>query len=162
MPRRGSRIPLRGAANPVQRKPQSLSQRNGPPPGFGSVSFSPALQVRLVKRFSEKKVIKVKADVAAILNSFPRAQSPSLGAEQREATHGLRPIGGSRKGGEAPLAGGAAARGRASGFGWRGTCSGVGGTFPAPALPLGETGKGDQIPCSLCSSTNLRFRSPNF
>jgi hypothetical protein len=37
--------------------------------------------------------------------------------------------------------------GRASGFGWRGTCSGVGGTIPAPAFPLGETGKGDQIPC---------------
>jgi hypothetical protein len=26
------------------------------------------------------------------------------------------------------------------------TCRGVGGTFPAPAFPLGETGKGDQIP----------------
>src|SRR5437870_9615334 len=43
--------------------------------------------------------------------------------------------------------GGSRSRGRASGFGWRGRCSGVGGTFPAPAFPLGETGKGDQIPC---------------
>jgi len=36
--------------------------------------------------------------------------------------------------------------GRASAVGWRGTCRGVGGTFPAPAFPLGETGKGDSIP----------------
>jgi len=38
------------------------------------------LQVRLVKRFYEKKVIKVKADVAAIVDSFPRAE-PSSGRQ---------------------------------------------------------------------------------
>jgi len=47
-----------------------------------------------------------------------------------------------RKGGEAPLAGGAAGTSRASGVGWRGPCCGVGGTIPAPAFPHGETGKG--------------------
>ena len=47
-----------------------------------------------------------------------------------------------RKGGEAPLAGGADGTSRASGVGWRGTCVGVGGTVPAPAFPPGKRERG--------------------
>ena len=78
--------------------------------------------------------------MAAILNFFPGAIVLAWG-------HRLRLVGGWRKGGESPSCGGSRSRGRASVVGWRGTCRGVGGTFPAPAFPLGETGKGDQIPC---------------
>src|SRR6266550_2571765 len=49
---------------------------------------------------------------------------------------------GMRKGGEAPLAGGADGTSRASGVGWRGTCVGVGGTVPAPAFPPGKRERG--------------------
>ena len=47
-----------------------------------------------------------------------------------------------RKGGEAPLAGGADGTSRASGVGWRGTCVGVGGTVPASAFPPGKRERG--------------------
>jgi hypothetical protein len=84
-----------------------------------------------------EKVVKVKADVAAILIFFP-------GAIALVGRHRLRLVGGWRKGGESPSCGGSRSMGRASVVGWRGTCRGQ--PFPAPACPLGETGKGDQIP----------------
>src|SRR5580692_1315738 len=51
------------------------------------------------------------------------------------------------KGAAALLWGEPAASMLASAFGWRAACFRRGGNHPRPGLPLGETGKGDQIPC---------------
>jgi len=73
--------------------------------------------------------------VAATLNFFP-------GAIVLAWEHRLRLVGGWRKGGESPSCGGSRSMGRASVVSWRGTCRGVGGTFPRPGFPLGGNGKG--------------------
>jgi hypothetical protein len=51
------------------------------------------------------------------------------------------------KGAAALLWGEPAASMRASAFCWRAACFRRGGNHPRPGLPLGETGKGDKIPC---------------
>jgi hypothetical protein len=58
-----------------------------------------------------------------------------------------RVLAGDAQGGGSPLVGGAAASMLASAFCWRAACFRRGGNHPRPSLPLGETGKGDQIPC---------------
>ena len=51
-------------------------------------------------------------------------------------------LGGMRKGGSAPLAGGDGSSASDSAFCWRAACFRRGGNPPAPAFPGGETGKG--------------------
>ena len=52
--------------------------------------------------------------------------------------------GGMRKGGSAPLAGGAGRIASDSAFCWREACSGVGGTRPPRLAPEGKRERGDQ------------------
>jgi hypothetical protein len=83
-----------------------------------------------------EKVVKVKADVAAILKFFSRGRSRlTIWTRPR-----WRPSGGCARGVsaerfETPLAGGAAAPMRASAFCWRAACQRLGGNPPAPAFP---------------------------
>jgi hypothetical protein len=83
-----------------------------------------------------EKVVKVKADVAAILKLFFRGRSRlTIWTRPR-----WRPSGGCAKGVsaerfETPLAGGAAAPMRASAFCWRAACQRLGGNPPVPAFP---------------------------
>jgi hypothetical protein len=98
-----------------------------------------------------EKVVKVKADVAALLNSF-RQRSRSLRADQRKAVHRLRPIRGDRaRGGsaerlETPLAGGAAAWAVPAVLAGAERAAAWGEPSP-PRLPPGGNGKGGSIPC---------------
>jgi hypothetical protein len=98
-----------------------------------------------------EKVVKVKADVAAILKFFSRGRSRlTIWTRPR-----WRPSGGCARGVsaerfETPLAGGAAAPMRASAFCWRAACQRHGGHPPRPGFPPeGETGKGEirLLPC---------------
>jgi len=57
-----------------------------------------------------------------------------------------RARGGMHKGAAALLWGEPAASMLACVFGWRAACFRRGGNHPHPGLPLGETGKGNQIP----------------
>jgi hypothetical protein len=62
---------------------------------------------------------------------------------------------GIHKGDEVPSCGGSRRTGRAGGFGWRGTCRGVGGTRPPRLSPEGKRERGE--------SDSLRRRLiPNF
>src|SRR5262249_42185507 len=96
------------------------------------------------KRFYEK-VVKVKADVAAILNSSPaRSRRSRLTIWRRPRWY---PSGGCARGVsaerfETPLAGGAAAPMRASAVCWHAACQGRGGNPPAPAFPRGKRERG--------------------
>jgi hypothetical protein len=93
-----------------------------------------------------EKVVKVKADVAAILKFFllippdrgrPSRRGPA-GAHRGDAQGGVQ-----RSGLKPPLAGGAAALMCASAFCWRTQrASGVGGTRPPRLSPAGGNGKG--------------------
>jgi hypothetical protein len=92
----------------------------------------------LSRRFYEK-VVKVKADVAAILNFFlplrSRRSRRTIATRPRWS-----PLGGCARGVsaecfETPLAGGAAASMCASAFCWRAACQRRGGNPPAPAFP---------------------------
>jgi hypothetical protein len=94
-----------------------------------------------------EKVVKVKADVAALLNSFLRAITfaacrPAGGCTSAEANPGDRARGVSAERIETPLAGGAAASMCASAFCWRAACQRRGGNHPRPGFPLGGNGKG--------------------
>jgi hypothetical protein len=50
--------------------------------------------------------------------------------------------------------------GSTRGFGWRGTCRGVGGTIPAPAFPLGETTCDPNTRVELCRSAAPQADQP--
>jgi len=114
-------------------------------------------------RFYEK-VIKVKADVAALVDSLRRViifvPGPTSGRlDSAEAKPVDRARGGSAERLETPLAGGAAAlavpavlAGAERAAAW--------GEPPRPGFPLGETGKGDQIPCCrrpFCLASDVAF-----
>ena len=112
---------------------------------------------RVVKRsvlggFYEK-VVKVKADVAAILKFFlllrSRRSRPTITTRPRWCPSGGCARGVSAERFETPLAGGAAAAMCASAVCWRAACQRRGGNPPAPAFPQrGETGKGEiRLPC---------------
>src|SRR6516162_8783410 len=92
--------------------------------------------VRLKECFYEK-VVKVKADVAAILKFF--LPIPQIEADITTRPRGY-PSGGCARGVsaerfETPLAGGAAALMCASAFCWHTACQRRGGNPPAPAFP---------------------------
>jgi hypothetical protein len=92
-----------------------------------------------VTRFYEK-VVKVKADVAAILNFFSHSiEVDDLGASPTVSIGGCaRGVSAERF--ETPLAGGAAASMCASAFCWCTAASGVGGTRPPRLSPGGGNG----------------------
>jgi hypothetical protein len=92
------------------------------------------------KRFYEK-VVKVKADVAAILSSLPRAIILAQGTNEN-VVHRLRPIGGSRKGAEPSCGGSRQHRWVPAPFAGAQRASGVGGTRPPRLSPGGGNGKG--------------------
>jgi len=84
-----------------------------------------------------EKVVKVKADVAAILKFFlPMLRwRPTITTRPRWHPSGGCARGVSAERFETPLAGGAAAPMRASAFCWRAACQRRGGNPPAPAFP---------------------------
>jgi len=109
-----------------------------------------------------EKVVKVKADVAAILKSF--LPMPQIEADITTQPRGY-PSGGCARGVsaerfETPLAGGAAASMRASAFCWRAACQRLGGNPPAPAFP--RRGKRERG-CSdfLVAAGSSRWHSAN-
>src|SRR5262245_59126003 len=102
-------------------------------------------QDQMSKRFYEK-VVKVKADVAAILKFFFRSNPTDRGRPIWTRPR-WRPSGGCARGVsaerfETPLAGGAAASMCASAVCWRIACQRVGGTRPPRLSPGGGNGKG--------------------
>ena len=107
-----------------------MSQRALSPPVIGHCRFY-------------EKVVKVKADVAAILIYFLSVAVPSTWPSISAMPHRGDAQGGFQRSVLKPLL-----RGEPRPLPRRG------GNPPAPAFPLGETGKGDQIPCCrrrLCS-----------
>jgi hypothetical protein len=86
-----------------------------------------------------EKVVKVKADVAAIINIFlplpSRRLRPIIGTRHRWVPSGGCARGVSAERFETPLAGGAAASMRAGASCWRAACQRRGGNPPAPAFP---------------------------
>jgi hypothetical protein len=84
-----------------------------------------------------EKVVKVKADVAAILKVFSRCRRsrPTITTRPRWYSSGGCARGVSAERFETPLAGGAAAPLCASAFCWHTACQRLGGNPPAPAFP---------------------------
>ena len=98
-----SRRPQSAGGRRSRQFPSSHSEsaaRNGPPAERHlelCTSGRPHVHRSETKHFYEK-VVKVKADVAAILNSFLPRSDPVIEADHRDGTR-LSPSGGSRKGG---------------------------------------------------------------
>src|SRR6516164_4509228 len=107
-----------------------------------------------------EKVVKVKADVAAILNFFSHSiEVEDLGASPTVSIGGCaRGVSAERF--ETPLAGGAAASMCASAFCWRTACQRRGGNPPAPAFP--RRGKRERGSSGfLAAAGSSRWRSAN-
>jgi hypothetical protein len=92
------------------------------------------------KRFYEK-VVKVKADVAAILSCLPRAIFGVTRADER-VSRSTAAIGGSRKGAKPSCGGSRQHRCVPAPFAGAQRASGVGGTRPPRLSPGGGNGKG--------------------
>jgi hypothetical protein len=108
-----------------------------------------------------EKVVKVKADVAAILKFFSRFRKSKSDITTRPRWH---PSGGCARGVsaerfETPLAGGAAALMCASAVCWHTACQRLGGNPPAHAFPWGKRERG----CSdfLVAAGSSRWQSAN-
>ena len=105
-----------------------------------------------------EKVVKVKADVAAIFKFFPHGRSRlAIWTRPRWRQSGGCARGVSAERFETPLAGGAAAPMRASAFCWRAACQRLGGNPPAPAFP--RRGKRERGRSDFLAAAGIRARS---